>query len=120
MITGNESLLFESRFMDPNAEPYGLYWCKNAEDMQAVCVNAVCKALTVPWRELAEWSEFVEQYPYILVAVPPGPARDEIAEELQARFPLPVLIPGKNAFHGCASVLELRENYGLSAIDQLE
>ena len=105
--------------MDPQAEPFGLYWCKDAEDMQAVGVNAVCKALLTPWRELAEWSEFVCQYPYILVAVPPGSTRDEIAGELQARFPLPVLIPGKDTFHGCASALELRDNYGLSAIDQL-
>lgn len=121
MITGpaNENLLFEPRFMDPQAEPYGLFWCKDAEDMKAVGVNAVCKALTVPWKELGEWAEFVCQYPYILVAVPPGPARDEIAEELQARFPLPVLIPGNDAFHACASVLELRENYGISALDQL-
>lgn len=121
MITGpnNENLLFEARFMDPQTEPFGLYWCKDAEDMRAVGVNAVCKALTVPWRELAEWSDFVGQYPYVLVSVPPGPARDEIAEELQARFPLPVLIPGQDAFHGCASVLELRDNYGLQAIDRL-
>ena len=45
MITGNESLLFEPRFMDPQVEPFGLYWCKDAEDMQAVGANAVCKAL---------------------------------------------------------------------------
>lgn len=55
----------------------------------------------------------------MLVAVPPGPVRDEIAGELQARFPLPVLVPGKDAFHGCASARELRENYGISALDQL-
>ncbi len=119
MITGNESLLFEPRFMDPQAEPFGLYWCKDAEDMQAVGVNAVCKALLTPWRELTEWAEFIGRYPYIIVAVPPGPVRDEIASELQARFPLPVLIPGRDAFHGCASALELRDNYGLSAIDQM-
>lgn len=105
--------------MDPQVEPFGLYWCKDAEDMQAVGVNAVCKALTAPWRELGAWSEFICRFPYILVAVPPGSTRDEIAGELQARFPLPVLIPGKDAFHGCASALELRDNYGLSAIDQL-
>ena len=120
MITGpDSSLLFEPRFMDPHAEPYGLFWCANAEDVQAIQINAVCKALTVPWKELTEWAEFIGRYPYIIVAVPPGPVRDEIAGELQARFPLPVLIPGKDAFHGCASALELRENYGLSAIDQL-
>lgn len=121
MITGpnNENLLFEARFMDPQTEPFGLYWCKDAEDMRSVGINAVCKALMAPWRELSEWSDFVGQYPYILVAVPPGSDRDEIAAELQARFPLPVLIPGKDAFHGCASVLELRDNYGLQAIDRL-
>lgn len=121
MITGpnNENLLFEARFMNPKAEPYGLFWCKDAVDVKAVGVNAVCKALTTPWKELSEWSEFIGQYPYILVAVPPGPTREEIAEELQARFPLPVMVPGDGAFHGCASVLELRENYGLSALDNL-
>ena len=43
MITGNESLLFDPRFMDPQAEPYGLFWCANAEDVQAIQINAVCK-----------------------------------------------------------------------------
>lgn len=119
MITGNESLLFEPRFMDPQVEPFGLYWCKDAEDMKAVGVNAVCKALTAPWRELGEWAEFIGRYPYIIVAVPPSPVRDEIASELQARFPLPVLVPVKDAFHGCTSARELRENYGISALDQL-
>lgn len=113
------TLLFEPRFMDPHVEPYGLYWCRDAEDVQAVSINAVCKALTVPWKEMGVWSEFVEQYPYILVAVPPGPVRDEIAEELRTRFPLPVLVPGKDAFHGCASARELRDNYGISALDKL-
>lgn len=60
MITGpDSSLLFEPRFMDPHAEPFGLYWCQDAEDVQAVSVNAVCKALTAPWRELGAWSEFI-------------------------------------------------------------
>jgi len=121
MITGpaNENLLFRPEFMDPTQGPFGLFWCKDAEDVQAVSINAVCKALTTPWRELAEWSEFVTQYPYILVAVPPGKVRDEIAGELQARFPLPVMVPGEGAFRGCASALELWENYGLAALDNL-
>ena len=62
MITGNESLLFNPRFMDPQAEPYGLFWCANAEDVQAIQINAVCKALTVPWKELTEWAEFIGRY----------------------------------------------------------
>jgi len=105
--------------MDPSQEPFGLFWCKDAEDMDAVAVNAVCKALLTPWKELREWSEWICRFPYVLVAVPPGPARDEIARELQARFPLPVMVPGEGAFHGCASVLELRDNYGTAALDNL-
>lgn len=121
MITGpnNENLLFRPEFMNPETEPYGLFWCQDAEDVRSIQINAVCKALTVPWKELAEWAEFISQYPYILVAVPPGAGRDEIAEELQARFPLPVLVPADSAFHGCSSARELRESYGLSVIDAL-
>jgi len=34
--------------MDPAQEPFGLFWCENAEDMNAYGTNAVCKSLTVP------------------------------------------------------------------------
>ena len=121
MTTGpnNEKLLFHPEFMDPDQPPFGLFWCKDAEDMQAVQINAVCKGLLTPWRELGEWSELICRFHYVLVAVPPGPERDKIAEELQARFPIPVLVPEDSAFHGCASTRELRDNYGTQALDRL-
>lgn len=58
MITGpnNEKLLFRPEFMDHSQPPFGLFWCKDADDMQAVQINAVCKELLTPWQELGEWA----------------------------------------------------------------
>lgn len=52
---------YESRFMDPQAELYGLFQCKDAEDVQAVQINAVCKALTSTLftsnKTFSQWNE---------------------------------------------------------------
>ena len=116
--SGNDALLFRPEFMDPE-QPSGLWWCANVLDMEAVQINAVCKAAGVPWSEVNAWGGWLAQFPYVLVAVPPGPELDEIVEELTARSPIPVMVPDGKAFYGAGSVRELRENVGLNAVDKL-
>lgn len=119
MITGgNDGLLFMPEFIDP-AQPTGLWWCKDVEDVYAVSANAVCKALTAPWTELDAWVEWVAQFPYILLAVPPGPVQDEIAGELTARFPVPVMVPSPESFRDATSIRELVSMGGLRTLDKL-
>lgn len=118
MITGTDALLYREEMIDP-AEPTGLWWCKDAEDVAAIGVNAVCKSVGAGWSEVDRALEWVSQFPYILLAVPPGPSQDEIAEELTARFPVPVMVPPTAAFRGFSSIRELLDNGGLRTLDKL-
>ena len=119
MMTGTDSvLLYRPEFISPT-EPTGLWWCQDAEDVQAVAINAVCKGSLADWAEVGQCSEFVEQFPYIFVAVPPGPKREEVVQELTTRFAVPVLVPVADAFHGCRSVRELLEAGGSRRLDKL-
>ena len=117
MITGpNDALLFRPEFIDPS-QPTGLWWVRNAEDVDAVRINAVCKSLTAPWSEVNGWTEWLAQFPYILLAIPPGAAQDEAAEQLTARVPIPVMVPAPRDFLGCETVWSLREEGGLIRCD---
>lgn len=120
MITGNSdgALVFRPEMMDPSAST-GLWWCATAEDAQAVGTNAVCLSLLAKWSDLEPWKEWVEQFPYILLAVPPGQKQEEIAEELQNRFFTPVMVPKPKAFRGCATLKELWDNGRFKAMDKL-
>ena len=120
MITGNSdgALVFRPEMMDPSAST-GLWWCATAEDAQAVGTNAVCLSLLAKWSDLEPWKEWVEQFPYILLAVPPGQKQEEIAEELQNRFFTPVMVPKPKAFRGCATLKELWDNGHFKAMDKL-
>lgn len=115
----NGAILFRPEFVDPAQEPFGLWWCQDMIDMEAVSANAVYKAADVPWSDINAWGEWLARFPYILVAVPPGPVQDEIAAELSARSPVPVMIPSVKSFYGAGSVRELRDEVGLNAVDKL-
>ena len=53
MTTGaSDSLLFRPDMMDPS-QPSGLWWCKDAEDMQTVGMNAVCKGILAEWKAVS-------------------------------------------------------------------
>ena len=115
----NGAILFREEFVDPTQEPFGLWWCQDVLDMEAVSANAVYKAADAPWSDITAWSDWLAQFPYILVAVPPGPLQEEITEELSARSPVPVMIPSEKSFYGAGSIRELRENVGLGAVEKL-
>ena len=114
----SDILFFQDRFIDPSLNT-GLWWCLDYNDMESVQINAVCKAMSASWGEVAQYREFVGQFPFILVAVPPGEAQEEIARELLARFGAFVCLPNDEAWQGCRSVKELREKGGLKAVDRL-
>ena len=119
MITGQSSaLLYRPEFISPS-EPTGLWWVQDARDVDVVSINAVCKSVTAGWQEISGWSDWIAQFPYILIAIPPGAVQDEAVEQLTARAPVPVLVPASKDFLGCQSMEELRDNGGLKAIDRL-
>lgn len=114
----SDALIFQDRFMDP-ALNTGLWWCLDYDGVEAVQINAVCKAMSATWEDVGLCREFVGQFPFILVAVPPGNAQREIADELLARFGAFVCLPADEAWLGCATVQELRDKGGIRAVERL-
>ncbi len=119
MVTPNNgALIYDDHFINPS-EPTGLWWCKDAEDVQAIGVNAVCKGITSSWQEVSAWENWVNQFPYIFVCIPAGEERDEIVAELGDRFDLSVNVPSAESFRGYGSVKEYMEALGIRALDKL-
>lgn len=108
-------LLCEERFIDPKY-PGGLWWCKDKDDMLAVEINAVCKPDELSWEHVMQGTQLITQFPFILIAVPPGQAQTELANELVLRFKMPTYIPNDEKWMGCTSVKELREKGGFDAV----
>lgn len=115
----NDILLFRPEFVDPNQSPFGLWWCANVIEMEVVAINAVCKATNEPWSSINTCLDWISQFPYLLIAIPPGPDQDEAVKELTARSPIPVMVPDVKSFYGARSVRELRDNVGLRAVEKL-
>lgn len=120
MITGpdNCALLFLHEYMDPE-RPSGLWWLKDILDVGSLKDNAVCLAAGAAWNEVNDWVEWLSQFPYILIAAPEGPWRDEAIRELSARSPIPVMVADGNAFYGTKCVTELAREVGAYAVDNL-
>ena len=114
-------ILFDPKLMDPNQPT--LWWCLDSLDTYVIGTNAVCKSMLVSWEELAKYQEVLADivgcYEFILVCVPPGPDQDEVVEHLTALFYTPVLVPQEDAFHGCVSVGQLKDQRGEKAISSL-
>ena len=121
MTTGqSSSLLYRPEFMaSDDIDHPGLWWFLDPEDVQAVCINAVCKSSLASWADVGAAASWAQQWPYILLAVPPGPERDEAAEELANRLQMPVLLPTKEAFRGHKNVREYIADRGYDALGEL-
>ena len=89
-------------------------------DVQTVVRNAVAKPSITEWdripREVWDW---VEQFPYVFVCVPPGEAQQEISTELQKRVTVSILLADLASFRGNKSVFELFQNAGQRAVEGL-
>ena len=112
-------LLCRPSEIDP-ARPVGLWWCADVLDVQTVVRNAAAKPSAAQWdslpREVWDW---VEQFPYVFVCVPPGETQREIAAELQKRVTAPILLADQASFRGNKSVCELARNAGQRAVEGL-
>ena len=115
---GDNVLLYRPEFMDP-AQATGLWWLLDPEDVQAVAVNAVCRSALASWDDVGACAGWAQQWPYVFLAAPPSPGRAEAAEELSARWQMPVLLPAAEAFKGCQNVREYIDKRGYRNIGEL-
>lgn len=113
-------LLYYDAYIDPS-QPFGLWWCKDIEDVEVIKVNAICKSRIASWNDLAgeEVKQFLEQFPYIFVVVPDEAERQEIISELSSRFSIPIVVPLEEHFYGAPSIKELYAVGGQKALDKL-
>lgn len=113
-----DPLLYDPSFIDPSLNT-GLWWCKDAEDVFSVQINAFCFATGYTWKDLNQCADFIKQFPFIFVAMPPGSKRDEAVQELSVRFKTFLYIPKDEAWAGCSSIKDLRDKGGLSSVEKL-
>lgn len=112
-------LVYESQFMDASL-PTGLWFCENAEAVQAVGVNAVCLSSGAGWNDLYQCADFIRQFPYVLIVAADPTRRKRLTEELRPRLSYITLLEAqKESFRGCASVRELRETCGPKAVEEI-
>lgn len=115
----SDVLVYEPRFLDPSLST-GLWFCEDAESVQAVGVNAVSLSLAAKWNDLCRCADFFKRFPYVLVVAADEASREEMAQAVQARVNyMPVLVAQTGAFKGCQSVAQLREECGPAAVEEI-
>lgn len=119
VLKAKSFLTFEERFISPK-EATGLWFCTTAEDVQAVEINAVKLAPGAQWGDLRRCEAFFKAFPYVFLPVADEGTRGELVERLQQALPgLTLYIPDRNAFRGCRSAAEFREQFGMSRVPEL-
>lgn len=113
-----EPLLYDPNFIDTTLNT-GLWWCQDASDVYSVSINAFCMATGYTWKDINNCADFLKQFNFIFVAMPPGPKRDEAVQELSTRLKMFLYVPKDEAWAGCSSIQDLREKGGLSSVEQL-
>ena len=119
-ISPDAVLIYDPHFIDP-AHRSGCYLCDNAEDVQAIGINAVCLSVTAKPGDLALVRPFFEQFTYgVLIVSPDQTRREELSAAASQALPsCDISIADDSVFHGCATLGELRDKEGLRAFDAL-
>ena len=112
-------LTYEPRFLDP-ALPTGFWLCADAADVLTIQINAGCLAAGASWDDLGRCESFFARFPYVLLVCPDPQRREAMVAEVRRRLPETVLLVANDpAFRGCATVQQLRDTYGLAAVDHI-
>ena len=119
LLSALDYLVYEPRFLDPGL-PTGFWLCDNAEDVAAVEINAGCLRSGGSWDDLGRCEAFLRQFPYVLVVCPDEGRRDVLVREARCRLQsVTFLVAETKAFRGCASVRQLRDTYGVKAVERI-
>lgn len=114
-----EWLCYDPALMDP-AKPTGLWFCVNAEDVQAVGVNAVCLPTGGSWNGLDQCERFIAAFDYVVIVAADRKKRAELVRELTPRIGYMCLYTSEDSgFRGARSVKELLDTCGYKAVERL-
>lgn len=112
-------LVYEPRFMDPSS-PDGLWLCTDLEDVQAIGINAAALSITAGDDALIRSKQFFEAFRFVLVVGADADKRRTLADAIRRCVPsVEVCVTVQSVYHGAASVRELRETKGISAVEDL-
>ena len=115
----DEVLVYDPKFIDPKL-PTGFWFCADPADVLAVQINAGCLRASGGWERLGRHEAFFLQFCYVLVVCADPAKREVMVRELRSRLPNVILLAVEDKdFRACPSVRELRDTYGLKAVDQM-
>lgn len=118
-MSASDLLLYDYRFLEPT-RPSGFWLCDTVEDVQAVEINAGCLKAGASWDDLVKHEDFFRQFPYVLIVCADPKRREVIVREARVRLQSTTFLVADDAgFRGCSSVRQLRDNYGLPAVDRI-
>lgn len=112
-------LLYDPAWIDTKL-PTGFWLMDSPEDVLAVQVNAGLLRDSFPQDAAGTCEAFLMQFPYVLLVAADRERRAAMERTARALFPNVVLLRvGDKGFRGCASVRELRDNFGVKAVDRM-
>ena len=90
------------------------------EDVLAVQINAGLLRESFPQEAARTCEAFLMQFPYVLLVSADPSRRAAMERAARALFPNVVLLRVEDkGFRGCASVRELRDSFGVKAVDRM-
>ena len=112
-------LLYDPAWIDTGL-PTGFWLMDSPEDVLAVQINAGLLRERFPQEAAGACEAFLMQFPYVLLVAADRERRAALERTARALFPNVVLLRVEDkGFRGCASVRELRDSFGVKAVDQL-
>ena len=112
-------LVYDEHFLDPSS-PNGLWLCTTAEEAQVIACNAAALPINATEENLIKARPFLAAFSCVLVVGVDEAKRRTLSEALQRLCPeLEVCVTPQSAYRGCTSIQELKDNHGLSALDDL-
>lgn len=112
-------LVYDEHFMDP-ASPNGLWLCTTPEEAAVIKINAAALPVNATEENLIKARPFLSAFSCVLVVGADEAKRRALASALQRLCPeLEVCVTPQSAYRGCASLQELKDDHGLSALEDL-
>ena len=112
-------LLYNPSFLSVDG-PEGLWLCTAPEDAAAISINAAALPAGAGADHLRNAKAFLEAFSEVLIVGADPERRQELARLVQGTLPgLTVSETAQEVYRGCGSVVELKEKYGLGALDKL-
>lgn len=112
-------LVYDEHFLDPSS-PNGLWLCTTPEEASVIGINAASLPINATEENIIKARPFLAAFSCVLVVGADEDKRRALSESLQRLCPeLEICVTPQSAYRGCASIQELKDNHGFSALEDL-